>query len=75
MQKTIVRISWARLEKRLMGIMTSYTKSIVDDYFLFIFYYSLLSKPDEVVLVSVSEKLFGESENSPGGHEGGAENE
>lgn len=41
-----------------MGIMSSYTKSIVDGYFLFILYYSLLSKPDEVVLVSVSEKPY-----------------
>lgn len=44
-----------------MGIMSSYTKSIVDGYFLFILYYSLLSKPDEVVLVSISEKLYLES--------------
>lgn len=41
-----------------MGIMSSYTKSVVDGYFLFILYYSLLSKPDEVVLVSISEKLY-----------------
>lgn len=44
-----------------MGIMSSYTKSIVDGYFLFILYYSILSKPDEVVLVSISEKLYLES--------------
>lgn len=33
----------------------------MDGYFLFILYYSLLSKSDEVVLVSVSEKLYLES--------------
>lgn len=33
----------------------------MDDYFLSILYYSLLSKPDEVALVSVSEKLYWES--------------
>lgn len=33
----------------------------MDDYFLFILYYSLLSEPDEAVLVSVSEKLYLES--------------